>query len=303
MKEFVAGRFDVLLSTVIIENGLDIPSVNTVIVIRADTMGLSQLYQLRGRVGRSAEQAYAYLLTPPFREVNERALRRLQALEQYTELGSGFAIAMRDLEIRGAGNILGTRQHGFIAAVCFELYCKLLEEAVQQARGEAPEPKQTDLTLQVPLQAYIPTDYIADGSTRITVYQDCAGLTDTAGLDEIRQSMVDRFGPMPPPVVALILLMRIRIMALKLGCSALAISETGELKLFFEGSETRIKEAVQRVVTGSQQSFEVIYAQPLCLTTKLISSERDPAAQQALLILETILKKTQVQPQKPAIIE
>ncbi|MDD5676133.1 MAG: transcription-repair coupling factor, partial [Chitinivibrionales bacterium] len=299
MKEFIAGRFDVLLSTVIIENGLDIPNVNTVIVIRADAMGLSQLYQLRGRVGRSAEQAYAYLLTPPFREVNERALRRLQALEQYTELGSGFAIAMRDLEIRGAGNILGTRQHGFIAAVGFELYCKLLEEAVHEIKGEAPAPQARRLTLEIPLRAYIPTEYIADGSTRITIYQDCALLADTAGLDDVQQSLVDRFGPMPEPVAALLLLMRIKIMAGTLSCSKIAISDAGELKLFFEGGEADVKSAVQTIVTQSDRRFEMVYEQPLCLKTTLASKEPTQAALETKLILETILaKKTPLPAQK-----
>jgi transcription-repair coupling factor (superfamily II helicase) len=290
MKEFVAGRFDVLLSTVIIENGLDIPNVNTVVVVRADTMGLSQLYQLRGRVGRSAEQAFAFFLTPPFREVNERALRRLQALEQYTDLGSGFAIAMRDLEIRGAGNILGTSQHGFIAAVGFELYCRLLEEAVRNARGEAPPPEERSVVVEVALQAYIPPEYIVDSATRIALYQDCAGLADSAGLREVEQSMVDRFGPMPQPVLMLMLLMRLKIMAQQLGCCKIAVTGAGELKLFFEGSQEQVKQAVKNIVTAARQPFEIKYEQPLCCLTKLASQEPVLAAREAAAIMEAILQ-------------
>src|SRR5208337_2784995 len=165
------GRFDALVSTVIIENGIDIPNVKTIVVTRADMMGLSQLYQLRGRVGRSSEQAYAYFLTPPFREAKELALRRLKALEQYTDLGSGFQIAMRDLEIRGAGNILGVHQHGFVAAVGFEMYCRLLEDAVREIRGDKPVEKEREVSVDIAVEAFIPTEYISDAAARVAIYQ------------------------------------------------------------------------------------------------------------------------------------
>jgi transcription-repair coupling factor (superfamily II helicase) len=270
MKEFIAGRFDVLVSTVIIENGLDIPNVNTILVNRADTMGLSQLYQLRGRVGRSSEQAYAYFLAPSFREASEISLRRLRVLEQYTDLGSGFQIAMRDLEIRGAGNILGVHQHGFIAAVGFELYCRLLEETVKELRGEKqPLVKDKEVTLDVPLDAYIPTDYVEDGTARISVYQELSGAGSIADVDEVERELADRFGPMPKSVIALLLLMRIKVLARALGCVKVTIAQDGGLALSFEGEDAAVRERIGKIVSASKRQFEIISGPPVMLRTQL----------------------------------
>jgi transcription-repair coupling factor (superfamily II helicase) len=262
MKEFIAGRYDILLSTVIIENGLDIPNVNTIIVNRADTLGLSQLYQLRGRVGRSSEQAYAYFLTPPFAEVKEDSLKRLRALSQYTDLGSGFQIAMRDLEIRGAGNILGTRQHGFIAAVGFELYSRLLREAVDEIKGaaEGEKPALPDTRLDVPIQAYIPTEYISDGQTRIAVYQEMSSLKTAEELSETERGLSDRFGALPEPVGALVLLMKLKILGRQAGCSKISIGKDGALALSIDGDREAAKERIRRLFEASPRyEFEVAY--------------------------------------------
>lgn len=286
MKEFVAGRYDVLLSTVIIENGLDIPNVNTIIVNRSDTLGLSQLYQLRGRVGRSSEQAYAYFLTPPFNQVNEVSLKRLRALEQYTDLGSGFQIAMRDMEIRGAGNILGTRQHGFIAAVGFELYCRLLQDAVAEIKGEKTEPRDADVKLEIPLEAYIPTEYVSDGPTRISLYQELSAVSTPENVDEIQISMNDRFGPLPESVNSLILLMKIKILARRAGCSRIAINKNSELVLSFQGEQQQIKDSIQRVFQSSRRDFQVQYEEPISLRTKLAATGRKEMALEVIGILE-----------------
>jgi transcription-repair coupling factor (superfamily II helicase) len=264
MKEFVAGRYDILLSTVIIENGLDIPNVNTIIVNRADTLGLSQLYQLRGRVGRSSEQAYAYFLTPPFGEVKDDSLKRLRALSQYTDLGSGFQIAMRDLEIRGAGNILGTRQHGFIAAVGFELYCRLLQEAVEEIKGasegEGEKTALPDTRLDVPMQAYIPTEYISDGQTRIAVYQEMSSLSTIEELSDTERGLSDRFGALPGPVGALVLLMKLKILGRQAGCSKISIGRDGALTLFIDGNQESAKERIRKIFEASPRyEFEVAY--------------------------------------------
>jgi transcription-repair coupling factor (superfamily II helicase) len=260
MKEFIAGRYDILLSTVIIENGLDIPNVNTIIVNRADTLGLSQLYQLRGRVGRSSEQAYAYFLTPPFNEVKEDSLKRLRALSQYTELGSGFQIAMRDLEIRGAGNILGTRQHGFIAAVGFELYCRLLQEAVDEIKGAAEGEDDNDTRLDVPIQAYIPTDYISDGQTRIAVYQEMSSIRTMEELSETERGLADRFGALPEPVGALVLLMKLKILGRQVGCSRVSIGKAGALTLFIDGGREAARERIRKIFEAlPRYEFEVAY--------------------------------------------
>ena len=289
MKEFVAGRFDVLVSTVIIENGLDIANVNTIVVIRADTMGLSQLYQLRGRVGRSSEQAFAYLLTPAFREVAELALKRLRVLEQYTDLGSGFQIAMRDLEIRGAGNILGEHQHGFITAVGFELYCRLLEDAVKELRGEAkPLEKSPETAVDVALEAFIPTDYVADGGARIAVYQELSGATATADVDGVQQGLLDRFGPLPQSVQSLLLMMRIKVLARGIGCVKVAIAGDGTLRLFFEGTNEKIRDTMGRIFAKTDRHFDVASGPPAMLSTVLAAETVGEQALEAVTILAGI---------------
>jgi transcription-repair coupling factor (superfamily II helicase) len=286
MRGFVAGRYDVLLSTVIIENGLDIPNVNTIIVNRADAMGLSQLYQLRGRVGRSSEQAYAFLLTPPFKEVREDSLLRLRALEQYTELGSGFQIAMRDLEIRGAGNILGTRQHGFIAAIGFELYCRLLQEAVREIKGERPPEKPPEVKLEIPLEAHLPTEYIADGPSRIGLYQELSSVTFPDGLAVIEQGMADRFGPLPPSARALFLLLRIKFAARDAGASRCAISDSGELSLGFAGDAAGVREKIMAFMRKTARPFEVAAGEPLTILKTLLAAHATAdRAHEALALL------------------
>jgi transcription-repair coupling factor (superfamily II helicase) len=270
MKEFVAGRFDVLVSTVIIENGIDIPNVNTIIVIRADAMGLSQLYQLRGRVGRSSEQAYAYFLTAPFREIQEPALRRLRALEQYTDLGSGFQIAMRDLEIRGAGNILGTRQHGFIAAVGFEMYCRLLDEAVKEVQGEKPaEQAREAISVDIPVEAFIPTGYIADPASRVATYQELSAAQEIGDVDEIEKEVIDRFGSMPQAVHSLFLLIRIKVYAKKMGCSKVSVNSVGILSLTLMGNGAAVHETIKRIMAIGKRQFAMTNTVPVLLTTQL----------------------------------
>jgi len=294
MKEFVAGRYDILLSTVIIENGLDIPNVNTIIVNRADTLGLSQLYQLRGRVGRSSEQAYAFFLTLPFERVSEVSLKRLKALEQYTDLGSGFQIAMRDLEIRGAGNILGTRQHGFIAAVGFELYCRLLQETVDDIKakevggeGGAPQRKLPETRLDVPLQAYIPTEFIADGPTRIAVYQEMSSLKSTEDLAEMERGLADRFGALPESVKALTLLIKLKILGRAAGFSKIAIGKDGTLDLFIDSA---VKERIQKIFEAADgYQFEVSHdGQSVRLRTELTSERAGDMAAEAAEILARV---------------
>jgi transcription-repair coupling factor (superfamily II helicase) len=269
MKEFIAGRFDVLVSTVIIENGIDIPNVNTIIVIRADAMGLSQLYQLRGRVGRSSEQAYAYFLTPPNREARELALRRLKALEQYTDLGSGFQIAMRDLEIRGAGNILGTMQHGFIAAVGFEMYCTLLEEAVKELRGEPIVKRPGETSVDIAIEAFIPADYIGDHATRIAMYQRLSGAQRLEDVEDLEKELIDRFGSMPSSVHALLVLMRIKVLAVQAHCSKVSVSAEGVCTLTLEADASKAQTVLARLQEKSPLRFEITNTLPILLKTTL----------------------------------
>ncbi len=216
MMEFLRGEADVLVCTTIVEAGLDIPSANTLIVERADHMGLAQLYQIRGRVGRSRERAHAYLLYPSSAVLTEEAAARLATLSDYTELGSGFKIAMRDLELRGAGNLLGDEQSGHVAAVGFELYVGMLDQAVAELAGtsadEAPEPVRMD----VAVNAYVPADYVAYEAAKIEVHRRVAGAREVADLILLREELEDRFGPIPEPLDDLI---RVQDARIKLGAA------------------------------------------------------------------------------------
>src|SRR5258705_502512 len=202
---------DVLVSTMIIESGLDITSVNTLIVDRADTLGLAQLYQLRGRVGRSSHRAYAYLLVPSRRVLTEEAEKRLRVIEEFDDLGAGFKIALKDLEIRGAGNLLGPEQHGFILGLGFDLYVKLLEEAVAEVEGEMPE-HLAEPRLLTDWSGFLPDDYVHDEHDKLNLYRRLAEPRSLDELDDLTLEMLDRFGQLPPPAVALFELRRLRLL-------------------------------------------------------------------------------------------
>jgi transcription-repair coupling factor (superfamily II helicase) len=210
MSRFVARELDVLLATSIIESGLDIPSANTIVVNRADQFGLAQLYQIRGRVGRSRERAYAFLLVPARRPVTREARLRLEALQKFTELGSGFGIATHDLEIRGAGNLLGKDQSGPIEAVGFDLYTELMEEAVRELRGEAPRPD-LDPDVQLPVPAFLPDPYMPDVHQRLYFYKRLAQAATDEDLEEARGEIVDRYGDLPEEAEALLELMAVKV--------------------------------------------------------------------------------------------
>jgi len=199
MLGFLRGETDVLAATTIIENGLDIPLVNTIIVNRADRMGLAELYQLRGRVGRSNRRAYAYLLVPDDAELSGEARHRLSALKEFSELGSGFRVAALDMELRGAGNLLGGEQHGHVNAVGFELYCQMLERAVQELRGEETRPE-VAASINLGLDVRIPADYISEESQRLRMYKVLGSLRTPEERSRVEQELKDRYGPLPAPV-------------------------------------------------------------------------------------------------------
>ncbi len=232
MMNFLEKKYQVLLATTIIESGLDIPSVNTIIINRADKLGLAQLYQLRGRVGRSARRAYAYLLVPPLKMLTEKARKRLRAIEEFTELGSGYHLALRDLEIRGAGNILGAQQHGFIEEVGFDLYCRLLEEAVSEIRQTVPAPEKADIKIQTDLDLFVPEEYVDDPNLRVDLYRAISEISSSEKLAAFAEELKDRFGPHPEAVQNLLSLAEVRLLAAKLGVQRL-IYKNGELLLEF----------------------------------------------------------------------
>ena len=220
MFDFVAKKFDILLATTIVENGLDIPNANTIIINRADRYGLSQLYQLRGRVGRSDRAAYAYLLIPPEDNLSPIAKKRLAAIKEFSDLGSGFRVAALDLEIRGAGNLLGGEQSGQIDTVGFELYMKLLEQTVRELKGEEIE-DDVRATVNLRVDLKIDQSYVADMNQRLMLYRKVAAARHDEEIDRVLEEAVDRYGPLPDSVLNLADYGRIRVMADRLGIDAI----------------------------------------------------------------------------------
>ncbi len=220
--DFWQGDYDVLVCTTIIESGIDMPTVNTLVVDRADRLGLGQLHQLRGRVGRSGQRAYAYLFHPPDVALSEEAYERLRTIGEATELGSGFKIAMRDLEIRGAGNLLGESQSGHIAAVGYDLYCQMVNEAVAEMKGEeVREP--AEVKLDLPVDAHLPAAYVPKEELRLEAYRRLAAVTTAAEVDDIRAEWEDRYGPVPPPGAALLAVARLRAEGHRVGLREVAV--------------------------------------------------------------------------------
>ena len=218
-RRFKLGGFHVLVSTTIIENGIDIPNVNTIIIDRADMYGISQLYQLRGRVGRSDKKAYAYLLYPGNKSLSEVAMKRLQVISDFTELGSGFKIAMKDMEIRGAGNLLGRDQSGSVYSVGFDLYVKLLNEAVNKLLSQEDYKDQAEVLMEMEYTGFIPDTYVTNQQTKMEIYKKIAAVQESKELDYVVNELVDRFGPIPDEVSSLLALAEIRILCKKLNVS------------------------------------------------------------------------------------
>jgi transcription-repair coupling factor (superfamily II helicase) len=257
MFDFTSGKYDLLLCTTIIESGLDIPNCNTIIIEEADKFGLSQLYQLRGRVGRFTRQAYAYLMVSPHLPVKEKARKRLSALRSTSSMGAGFKIALRDLELRGAGNLLGSEQSGHIAGVGFEMYCKLLRESVSRLKGDEVSLRpsavirldflHTDETVEEGedsdfIASCIPSSYVSEPRLRIELYRKLAGIMEESGIGELRHELLDRFGPIPRPVEALLLETEIKCLAQESGFDCIA--SDGE-KLLCRKVRKRSEESIQ----------------------------------------------------------
>ena len=254
MLKFVQDELDILVATTIIENGLDIPRVNTIIIDRADLYGMAQLYQLRGRVGRSDRRAYAYLLVPSDEVLSDVARKRLAAIREFSDLGTGFRVAALDLEIRGGGNMLGGEQHGHINAVGFDLYCQLLEQTVQELRGQKPE-VEIATTINLNLDIRIPASYLADESQRLRMYKSISSARDAAELENLRQEITDRFGPYPDPVEFLFRYAALRQEALELQIQAI---ERNRGQVFFrlvDESKVSPQKLLKFVSRNRQASF------------------------------------------------
>lgn len=243
MFDFLDGEYDVLVSTTIIETGVDIPNVNTLIVNDADKMGLSQLYQLRGRVGRSNRVAYAYLTYQRDKVLNEVSEKRLQAIKEFTELGSGFKIAMRDLSIRGTGNLLGAEQHGFIDSVGFDLYSQMLQDAITQRKGVPNQSQHPQLDLDIEADAYIPDSYIGDPKQKIDMYKRFRGIDSVEDVSDLEDEMIDRFGDFPEEVVRLFMVARVKALAEEIGIESVKENKAAFSILFSEKASMQIDRA------------------------------------------------------------
>ncbi len=268
MSRFIRHEFDVLVCTTIIESGVDIPNANTIIIDRADRFGLADLYQIRGRVGRADRRAYAYLMLPPDMLTVGDARKRINAIKQYSSLGAGFKIAMRDLEIRGAGNLLGTQQSGHIAAIGFDLYCQLLRQSVAKLKGE-PSADRVDLSMHIDflrtneasyhkdaegLPAFLPAAYMPEARLRITAYRELAEAARVEDLEVLRENWTDRFGALPPPAVHLLTATEVKIRAARKGCATLEIQE-GKLKLTKNGKYIQINGKFPRLIGDNEEEW------------------------------------------------
>lgn len=300
MLDFLDGEYDVLVSTTIIETGVDIPNVNTLIIYDADKMGLSQLYQLRGRVGRSNRIAYAYFTYQRDKVLTEAAEKRLQAIKEFTELGSGFKIAMRDLSIRGAGNILGAEQHGHIATVGFELYSQMLKEAIAELQGKKIEEEPKDPQIDINVDAYLPSDYIQDEKQKIELYKKIRAVSNLQEVNELEEEIEDRFGDLPPSVRCLLQLARIRVYAMKYGVESIQ-QKGNDFVLQFQAQEN------DRI--DGQQLFRIAQLFPgkirLSSGRKLsvIFKAKDMSTKEALEMIERFLVQYETVPKRKGAIQ
>jgi transcription-repair coupling factor (superfamily II helicase) len=259
MFDFWNAEYDVLVATTIIESGLDLPQVNTLIVERADRLGLAQLYQLRGRVGRSSQRAYAYLFHPPEERIAETAHRRLEAIGEFSQLGSGFELAMRDLEIRGAGSILSETQSGHIAAVGFDLYTELVADAVNDLKGTPVEHEpEIDIRIDLPIDARLPDEYVPDADGRLEGYRRLAAASTAEAVDDVVAEWLDRYGPLPAEADALIDVARLRVAASGAGIEEL-VKLRNEVRIspvtFKASQEVRL----ERLAPGSVLRDSVLF--------------------------------------------
>jgi len=255
MTDFAQGRIDVLVCTTIIESGLDMPNANTIIVNKADKFGLTQLYQLRGRVGRGANLAYAYFLYDGGKRLSPIAHKRLRTIYEATELGAGFGIAMKDLEIRGAGTLLGPRQSGHITAVGFSLYTRLLADAVEEQKAilagkEKPPPRFPPPAIDLPLDAFIPESYVSDVDTRLELYRTLSNVESAEKLDDILKEYTDRFGKPPAEMHNLFYILRIKALAAKASIESISTEEGYIVLRRFQGMPFDAEKFMQSLTDG-----------------------------------------------------
>lgn len=265
---FKMGGFNVLIATTIIENGIDIPNVNTIIIDRADMYGVSQLYQLRGRVGRSDRQAYAYLLYPGNKSLSEVAMKRLQVISDFTELGSGFKIAMKDMEIRGAGNLLGKDQSGDVYSVGFDLYVKLLNEAVHKLSKDKSYVEASEVLMEMEYTGFIPDSYIVNPQIKMEIYKKIASVVTESEFNSVLSELIDRFGPIPDEVSSLLSLAEIRIICRKLNIASIK-ERQGEVKVEFSDISKISIDKIMKLIKNNTEIIRLNSSMPNVLFIKL----------------------------------
>ena len=282
MIDFLDRKYDILVSTSIIESGLDMPNVNTIIINRADAFGLSQLYQLKGRVGRSMRKAYAYLFYPKHRPLTEEAMKRLRVIAEYSDLGSGFKIAMKDLEIRGAGNILGLQQSGNIFDVGFELYLQMLDDAIRQIKGE-PVASLFRTPLFLKTDFFIPDEYIGDEKQKIEFYKRFESCDSIEEVDRVEKELKDRFGPYPPQVETLIEIERIRAMA-SLAAIDEILEDSRSIRIKISGNaKVDVKKLVALVSSDRRLTPDPVDRETLIFVPESMKTEKKVPALKKLL--------------------
>ncbi len=291
MLDFSRGRYDILLCSTIIENGLDIPNANTLIVYDADRFGLGQLYQLRGRVGRSARLAYAYFLVRPDKVISETAEKRLYAIREFTEFGAGFRIAMRDLQIRGAGNIFGPEQSGQISSIGYDMYCKMLEEAVLEMQGDTQKTERLkrDCRVEIHINAFLPEDYVSGNSQRVEIYKRISSISSEDDKYALVEDLIDRFGEPPKPVQALLDVALLRSFAIELGCDIVKF-EKDELSLRL--NPEYIKDPVELIrALKDERSVRLTSGKTTWLIMNVASGEASDAIQTGIDFIKRMQKK------------
>ena len=291
MLDFSQQKFDVLLCTTIIESGLDIPLANTLIIYDADHFGLSQLYQTRGRVGRSNRLAYAYFTVRPGKVLSETAQKRLDAIREFTEFGSGFRIAMRDLELRGAGNLLGPQQSGHLANIGYDLYCKLLEEAVLEAQGQEPvRNRDIETRMDVHVNAYLPAEYVTGDRQRLEVYKRIASIRTAEQRDDIEDELIDRFGDEPQCVANLVAVAYLKAMCMRLGIERV-IQTDGRIDMRFAANAQVDGEKLFKALQGFDKRLTLNAALPVTLCLRDRTLAREDMLHLAVKVMERLLER------------